>query len=300
MIVAGILCGLTASFFQSVCYVLSRRFVTGRGRSAGLLFALTHIEMGVVAVAALPILLAMGAPPLSQFYRPLIGAAFFYLTAQAGLFWTLRHIEASRVSPLLGLKILIIAIITVAFLDKTVTGLQWLAVVLCVAAAFILNYSGGGLPLPAIVGVLLCCVGYSLSDLNIRFLVDSMGDGIPRWRAIVLSCCCCYVLTGIVGLALRAKYRLPPARVWRAAAPSAASWLAAMVMLFATFATIGVVFGNIVQSSRGLISILLGALIARAGHAGLERKVGPGVLWRRAVAALLMSGAVALYVLGRG
>ena len=295
MIVQGIVFGLLAATFQSLSYVFSRAFVTKKGNTAGLLFALSHVEMGVAALAALPFLVAQGCPPLTQFYRSLLGASFFYLASQAILFRTLRGAEASRVAPLFGLKILILAFITVTFLGREVTWLQWAAAGLSVVAAFVLNYSGGSLSGSAVAGALLCCVGYSLSDLNIRFLVDSMG-AMSRTRAIVLSCCLCYVLTGTVGLALLARLGPQPWRKWKQAMPVAFSWLAAMVFLFTTFATIGVLFGNIVQSSRGLISVLLGALIAWSGRVHLEKRTQAGVLWRRAAAAALMTCAVGMYM----
>ena len=293
----GILFGLLAASFQSLCYVLSRIFVTRVGNTPGQLFVLSHVQMGVAAAAALPFLLAGGPPVPSGFFWPLMGAAFFYLAGQVALFRALRTVEASRVSPLLGLKILILALIAAFVLRRPVGGLQWAAVGLSVLAAFVLNYSGRSIPFPAALIVLVCCVFYSVSDLCIRALVDSL-EAVGPFRAILLGCAMSYVLTGIVGVCLLPSCgRTTPAQ-WKGALPVAATWLLAMVFLFATFRLLGVVFGNIIQSSRGLISIFLGAWIARLGHLHLEGRVGTGVLLRRAVAAALMTAAVALYVLG--
>jgi len=68
-----------------------------------------------------------------------------------------------------------------------------------------------------------------------------------------------------------------------------------MFFLYTCFALIGVVFGNIIQSSRGIISIGLGYLIANIGFERLEPKITRGVYLRRVLAGLLMTGAVALY-----
>jgi len=294
----GILLGLAAAFCQSLSYVFSRLFVTRPGHSASGLFALSHVEMGIVAVAALPFVAAGGAPPAGVYWRPLAGAVFFYLVGQGAMFATLRWTEASRISPLLGLKILVLALISWLCLGQTVAPLQWLAVVLSVAAAFALNWSGGALPGRAAIGVAVCCVGYSLSDLNIRWLVDALDSEGPL-RATLLACCMCYVATGVLGAAFLPRARNLSWSTWVRAAPVALAWMLAMLFLFATFKLIGVVFGNIVQSSRGLVSILMGALIARWGFVALEQRHGAGVLWRRAVAAALMMAAVALYVLGQ-
>ncbi|HRU07398.1 MAG TPA: EamA family transporter [Candidatus Brocadiia bacterium] len=294
----GILLGLAAAFFQSLSYVFSRLFVTRPGQSAAGLFALSHVEMGIVALAALPFVASGGAPSASVYWRPLAGAVFFYLVGQGAMFATLRWTEASRISPLLGLKILVLALISCLCLRQTVAPLQWVAVALSVAAAFALNWSGGALPGRAALGVLVCCLGYSMSDLNIRWLVDAL-DSVGRLRATLLSCCMCYVATGALGAALLLRARGLSGSAWLRAAPVAVAWILAMVFLFATFKLIGVVFGNIVQSSRGLISILMGAMIARWGFVALEQRHGASVLWRRAVAAALMTAAVALYVLGQ-
>jgi hypothetical protein len=73
-----------------------------------------------------------------------------------------------------------------------------------------------------------------------------------------------------------------------------------MVFLYACFALVGVVLGNIVQSTRGLISILIAPVMARSDDFGhLETAHPPHAVARRAAVAVLMTGAVALYVLGR-
>lgn len=296
-LIPGILCGLLAASFQSLCYVFSRIFVTRPGNTSGLLFVLSHVQMGAVAVLALPFLLAGDVPPLAAFFWPLMGAAFFYLAGQVALFRTLRTVEASRVSPLLGLKILILALITAFVLGLPVAPLQWAAVALSVLAAFVLNYSGSAVPVPVALGVLVCCFFYSLSDLFIRALVDSL-EAVGTFRAVLLGCALSYVVTGLVGAALLPSAGRPTRAQWKAAVPVAFTWLLAMVFLFATFRLLGVVFGNIIQSTRGLISIFMGALIARLGHLHLEGRVGKDVLMRRAAAAAMMTVAVALYVLG--
>jgi len=74
------------------------------------------------------------------------------------------------------------------------------------------------------------------------------------------------------------------------------SWLGAMLLLFGCFQVLNdVVWGNILQSTRGLISMVLGAAVAGAGMVHLEKKVARGIFWRRMAAALLMSAAIALY-----
>ena len=86
---------------------------------------------------------------------------------------------------------------------------------------------------------------------------------------------------------------------WLYALPFAAAWLLSMVFLYACFALIGPVFGNILQSTRGILSIVLGAGLARLGVEHLEERVPRAVLLQRIGAALLMCIAVWLFQTGR-
>ena len=84
----------------------------------------------------------------------------------------------------------------------------------------------------------------------------------------------------------------------RWAVPYAAVWFSGMAAFYACFALCGIVLGNIVQNTRGLLSIALGWFVARAGRTDLEERVSRAVLARRVAAALLLLAAVALYALG--
>ena len=105
-----------------------------------------------------------------------------------------------------------------------------------------------------------------------------------------------YAVSGAAALALMPAVPRFSGRDWlRHALPYAAVWFGAMVVLFACFASCGLVLGNIVQSLRGLVSVVLGWLVARSGRTDLEEKVPAGTVARRVLAALLVVAAVALY-----
>ena len=69
-----------------------------------------------------------------------------------------------------------------------------------------------------------------------------------------------------------------------------------MVGLYCCFGLVGVVFGNILQSTRGVMSVAIGATLAQLGWHELEQRVDRVTLLRRLAAALLMTAAIALYV----
>jgi hypothetical protein len=82
---------------------------------------------------------------------------------------------------------------------------------------------------------------------------------------------------------------------WTCALPFAGVWLLSMVFLFACFGMIGAVYGNILQSTRGIISIVFGAALARCGLHDLEQHVSRWTLLRRVAAACLICVAIWLF-----
>lgn len=293
----GVVFGLCAAFCQSVSYVFSTLFVRTFHRSALVLLALSHCLMGGFSLVLLPFVRPAQVPPPSVFVVPLVGASTCYLAGQACLFLALRHADASRVSPLLGLKLPILAGITVIILGQSYSVLQWCGLAVCLLAAWLLNEVGGRIPERSIMWVLGACVGYSFSDLNIRALVRCFSEA-GLVRASLFSVCLSYTLCGSAGLLLLVFLPRTCRRMWWYALGFGAAWFAAMVFLFACFGCIDVVFGNIVQSTRGVISIGIGAAVAALGWVHVERRVRPSVIFRRALAAILMIVAIALFSLG--
>lgn len=290
----GLAAGLGAAFFQSFSYLFSRRFL--HREPAGILSLLTfsHLLMGAFSLVLLPFCWAGWDILHAAAIRQLVAAALFYLIGQAGLFWTLRRVESSRVAPLLGIKIIVLALIVTLWQGQHLGAARWLAVLMSATAAFLLNEAGGRLPWQSLAGLVAAVTGYSLSDLNITALVNSLkpiGAAAP-FLGVALS----YLLCGILSLPLLLVTGRGAPSTWRRATPYAASWFIAMLLLFACFGVIGVVFGNIVQSLRGLISIGLGVWVARSGWTHIETHVPRRVFWKRFAGAILMLGAIALYV----
>lgn len=271
-------------------------FVRRFHSSAAVLLVLAHIIMGVLSLGMMLVVWPERMPENLMFVWPMTGGVIFYLVGQTGLFLALRRADASRVSPMLGLKLVILPIVTVLFLHHTYGAQQWLAVALCVVAAVGLNNSGEKLPTQSLGWILFACLGYSLSDLNITALIVHF-KYLGITRAVLFSASMSYVLSGIAGGIALPFITRPTKSMWINATPFALTWFTAMLLLFACFGTIGTIFGNIVQATRGLISIAVGVVLARAGMHHLERNVERNVLLRRLAAALLMTGAIVLFSL---
>ena len=295
MVLAGVGFGLCAAVAQTLSYLASRHFLLRSRASANRLWVVSHGIMGVWSLALLPLLWSPQVAPAREWLWPLAGTSGFYLIGQATLFRVLQAEPSSRVAPLLGTKIIVLAVITAFALHTPLTGWQWAAAAMSVAAAWLLNEAGGRLR-GATAGLMAITVlAYCLSDLSIRVLVERVG--LPGARGPLLGLCLAYVTCGVVALPFAFGRQYRSLAVWTGGVPYALAWFVAMGFLFACFSAVGVVFGNILQSTRGLFAIVLGAALAHRGLTHLEAQVTHGVFWKRAVGAVLMSAAIAVYVL---
>mgnify|MGYP005864582417 CR=1 FL=1 len=293
----GIAAGLLTALAQSISYLCSRHLVSHRGWSLRQLLVLAHVWMGLMALLLLPLTWHAQVPSWRQWALPLTGVTLFYLLGQTSLFYALRYTEASRVAPLLGIKLVMLALAAVVLLGQALALGQWLAVGLATTAALLLNQTGGRLPTRAIVAILLACVGYTGSDLCISVLNQQLqSPGTPTLQVAMLGASLSYLLSGLIGAVLLPWHGERRPQRWLAALPYALAWFVAMLGMYAAISLAGVVLANILQSTRGLMSVALGALLAGVGLVHLESKATRSVLIRRLIAAGLMTLAVGLYV----
>ena len=295
MLILGILFGLLAALCQSCSYICSKIFLEKHKGDNIRLLLISHTLMGVLSLLALPFLLNSSFPPFEHVLLPIVGATAYYLMAQVSLFSALKITEASRISPLLGLKILFIALLSVIALDKTFSLVQWGAVCLALVAGAILNWSGTPPPFKSVGFVLLACLGYSLSDINIRILVINL-SAASILRGTLCGVALTYVFCGFICVILLTFMKRPDLQLIKETIPFSCFWFVAMLCLFACFALINVMLGNIIQSTRGIMSIVIAAGIAKAGYEHLEKKVPRGVFIRRIAAAVLMVVSIIMFV----
>ncbi len=236
-------------------------------------------------------------PPVLTIAKPLLLCVLFYFGGQAAMFMALTKSDASRVSPLLGLKILVLALITVFVSHGHFLGLQWVAIGLAVCAAVLLSLLGKEMTAAAWIWIILACIFYSLSDVFVRQTITCFPSA-GLFHAAALTASLCYLICGFIAVAAMPFFPVANSLQWKAAFPFAFFWFVGMLFLFSCFGSIGVVFGNIVQSTRGIISILMGSLIALKGYEHLEEKVSVKITLFRVCAACLMMSAIGLFYYG--
>jgi drug/metabolite transporter (DMT)-like permease len=293
----GILLGFATAFSQCFAYIFSRLFVIRHRNAFWKLLLVSHLYIGLASLLGLFFIWPEVLPPPNQYVGPLLGTAGFYIIGQCGLFMLMRMTSPSRVAPLLGAKIIILALLATFVFGQSLPPMQWLAVLACFGAVLIMNFSGESLPAKTVMLLLLTCTGYSLSDLNIDRLVRALST-IPTLHAAVWGALMAYVLLGVLA-AIIVLIARPKAlwADWRLSLPFAALWMTAMLTLFACIGLVGPVFAVILQSTRGLMSVVLGALIARHGWLTVEQHISRRMLLQRLAAAALMGVAVTLYAL---
>lgn len=298
MYIVGVLFGLACALGHSISYLFSRHYVVRGHGSRFQLLAHSQLIMGAFAAVLLPVFLPGEMPSLSSYFWPLMGATAFYLVGQLLLLGLLRNEEASRVSPLLALKIAVLAVLSPLVLGQSISALQWMGVLTAVGAAFVLSFSGAVLRPRLAAGLLAMCLAYALSDVNIALLLDAL-PGSNLFRKAMLATCLCYVVAAVPALAALPRLGRPSGRDIRQALPFAITWFLTVICLFLCFALVGVVLGTILQSTRGVLSLVLAVWMGRLGLTHLEQLHGWSVFVRRLLAALMMTAAIALYTLGR-
>ena len=301
----GVITGLLAAFFSALSYLVSRHHVLSHpeleGEGGGpRLIVQSHVLMGLACIPACLLLWPRGGGPAAASYLPpACLCAMAYLIGQSCFFTALREVPASRLAPLLGLKIAMLAGIVALVLGPPLGGRQWAAVALSVVAALALQRGDDRLPARALGLILVACLCFAIADLAIVSLIGRLAGGnaepMGRFHAGVLAMAITYVACGAILLPAAPRMWPRSGGGWLPAVQYSLVWLLAMIALYACLGQVGAVFGNILQSTRGVMSVVLGAGLAQAGWPDLEEQVDRATLLKRIAAAMLMTAAIALY-----
>ncbi len=301
-IALGWITGLSCACFHSLCYLASKRHtIRHPGHSLDLLLQ-GHVLMSVVAVPLTVWLWPTRLPPVHQLITFLLGSSLFYAGGQWFMIEAMRRTEPSRVSPLLGIKVILMGAFAVTALGYTLSPWQWLALMFCTIGAVLLGRTGTPLPRAAALHILLAAVCYVLSDSCIeRLVIGHKSAGMPLMKAGLFSLGLTYSLLGGIALCvLPSRLRNPsnPLPTFHSAIPFAGFWILAMAMYYLTLGLVGPVMGVAYQSTRGIVSICLGAVVARLFHRhALEKRLEARVFAWRLISAVLMFGGILLYSL---
>lgn len=292
----GIFCGLSAAILNSIGYIFSARFLLNY-KSA---LRLTVASSLVMLLLALPMTIFLF--PYGKLQRPgefgmvILIWIFAYWLGQGSFFMSMKYFSASCLSSLLGLKIVLLALIFMFTAQENPGLWQWIAVLMATGAAISFNWSGAKLGSAAgIFFLLTTLIGYCMCDIyETRVIQTMMECGYSLMRASVTAAAVVYSVLGICSLPFLFFLRTTRKQLVYAA-PHAVLWITSQIMLMACFALLLPVFANVILATRGIISVLLGALLASLGLSKFDSQITRAQWIKRGISACAMIIAIAIY-----
>jgi drug/metabolite transporter (DMT)-like permease len=284
---------------SAVIYVLGALLLKRAVVSGADLWRTTCICNVSTALCFAPLWLLGGHLPADGWWQPAL-VALIFIAGQTLTLLALRIGDVSIATPVLGLKIVLVALFTTLLLAEHLTAGLWAAAGLSSAAIILLNRAPAAPH--ARVGATLLLAGlaataYALFDVLVQKWSPAWGAG--RFLPILMA------IAGVASLALWPLGKNRPLTTHDPAPPRWPLWLGAacLALQSVTFVSTISIYGhatsaNVLYSSRGLWSVLA---VWSVGHwfQNREQQLGPRILaWRLCGAAVLL--AAILLVLARG
>lgn len=243
-----------------------------------------------------PLWLLGGTLHPERWWQPVLVGLFFVL-GQWLTFVSLDRGDVSVATPVLGLKILLVAVLATAIAGDVLRWQLWAAALLATAGIALLNRRAANATHhhvgQTIVTAGLAAAAYAVFDVLVQAWAPAWGAG--RFLPLAMG------VSGVLSFAFVPRFRAPLSALPRATWP----WLLAgtltlgaqSVAFVSTVAKWGhAAQANVLYSSRGLWAVLAVWLV---GHwvQSRERQLGRAVLLGRLAGAVLMMAAIGLVLL---
>jgi drug/metabolite transporter (DMT)-like permease len=282
------------SFGYAIASLMLKRALDGGAEALHIAF-LNNVAIGIYFLPGLAMLPHPFA--LQMLYWPLV-ASLMYFTAQASTFVAMRIGDVTVLTPVLGSKVLFVAMFTVVLGAGRIPWTWWLAVCLSATAVFMLSLShwrDRKRLLQTVALGMFSAALYSRCDLIFQMHAQEIGTfpfaGIMMAAVLLES----FLLVPFFKQPLRSIPRAArPWAVWGSMLGAAQS--GGMAYTLGVYGQAAAV--NVVYSTRGLWSIILVWLIG-PWFGNQERDIGRGVMTRRLLGALLLLAAVGLVLWGK-
>lgn len=231
--------------------------------------------------------------PFEFWWQPLVVAVLF-LSGQMWTLYSLQRGDVSVATPVLGLKIILVAVFTTLLGAQKLSWQLWLAAVLSTAGIASLSHSGAHKPgaraRATLVSAGLAAASFALFDVMVQKWSPAWGIG--RFLPVTIG------MVGLLSLVIIPLFATPlrevprPARRWLA---GGGSLLALQSLLFVSaIAHFGKATAfNVIYSSRGLWSLVAVSLLGHWFHSA-EKHLDASVLRWRWIGATLMFTAIVL------
>ncbi|MBQ9787597.1 MAG: hypothetical protein IJW33_05460 [Lentisphaeria bacterium] len=295
----GMICGFAAAIINSAGYLFNARFLQRYPSPLRLLAVATFLIM-LIALPLMLVFFPFGVLPCWwKYVLQTVLASALFLAGQGCFFGAMRYFEASRISSLLGLKIVVLSVLFIAA-GGTLNWKQLTAVLAAAIAGMIFNRAGTQrVSWRGWVLLMMTLIFYSSVDMVETDLVVKMRQysNFSTFRSSFAVVTMIYTVLGMLMLPVLFRLKTDKEQL-KEGLPYAILWLLSQVLLFACFANLKPVFGNVILATRGIFSVAAGLLLPYMGLAALDSKIPMSLWMRRIAAALLMIGAIALYSFG--
>jgi drug/metabolite transporter (DMT)-like permease len=284
----------------AVAYVTAALFIKRAAELGADVWRTAFVCNVAIAICFQCLLLRGGTfKPLAEWWQPAL-VALLFLSGQIWTFVALSRGDVSVATPVLGLKIIMVAALSAFLLTKPVSAKMWLSAALATAGVMLLNFSGKRQDAGyrrnigfTIVTAGLAGLSYAVFDVLIQQWSPEWGIG--RFLPVALG------LVGIYSFALIPFFKAPllalPPFVWRPLA-GAALFMSIQTTLFVSTIALfhNAAAANVIYSVRGLLSI---AAVWLLGHwfANEEKAQGAAAFAPRLCGAALMFVAVVLVLI---
>ncbi|WP_319529606.1 hypothetical protein [uncultured Cohaesibacter sp.] len=256
----GLSASIAGAFFQALNYTATQRCQEKAHYSATQMLLATQVAMGVI-VAFPSLLLGVWDYLTPEDLMALVRINAPYAVAQYLIIIAIRKSDASIVSPMLTLKIPTLAVIAIVMGQGYPSSHEFVAIAIILLIAYLLSRRAGTLDLWPAVLIVVACIGYAFSDMEITKLSKRFAD-LPLLHQVMVTVCVNYVFCAIVSLPVLIVMKAPM-RVIYDARWIGVTWVVAVFFLLIGFNVAGVLEANVAQSLRGVFTILISLVLVR-------------------------------------
>lgn len=282
---------------SAILYVVAAMFIKqASGHGVGL-WRTTFIANLICSVSFSGLTLMGGEIPEDvSWSQPAIVAALF-LAGQVLSFLAIERGDVSVATPVMGVKVIMVAVFVVLLLHETVPLTLWFAAASASAGIAFLNRRGPGTRHShvglTIILAMLAAASYALFDVLVQKWSPTWGTG--RFLPVMMGFVAVYTF-GLIPF-FHAPLKAIPRKAWRPLLLGGLFIAIQGIILITTLSEFGDATAvNVVYSSRGLWSVVA---VWCVGHwfANREREEGGAVLVSRLAGAVLMMLAIVLLFL---
>jgi len=258
------------------------------------LWRISFLSNWAMAICMAPVWLLGGKIPPGLWWQPLV-VGFFFFTAQTFMFLALTRGDVSVATPIMGTKVLMVAMFSIIVLPGPVPLSWWIAAFLSTAGVYFLSRGDESIRRGALNAALFAVGAAAFFALNDVFVQKwAPAWGIGRFLPIMFTC------VALMSFAFVPLFHAPLRQIPN----KGRMWVAAGAIILGVQA-VGILFAigrfgdatavNIVYSVRGMLSVVF---VWLAGHWFLneESKLGRRILVQRFIGSALMVSAVVLVV----